>query len=525
MLENVHGVTATDQGIQRVSAIHVGDDGRIVATGTDIETDARRIDGDGRMVLPGLIDAHGHILSLGRAFLRVDLVGTRSRSEALDRIQRYAKGFPKQSWVLGRGWNQELWEIKTFPSRQDLDELNIGRPVLLNRIDGHAVWANSKALALAGITRDTPDPPGGEILKDAKGEPTGVLVDGAMDLVMRLVPAPKPEDDAEALTLALAHLVEVGLTSVHDAGVSAEDVELFKRFADNKALSVRVYGMLSGTDENLDAFDEPLRGYGNDRLTVASVKLYQDGALGSRGAALIQAYTDRDDTKGLAFNSLDVLTAMVKKAADKGFQVNVHAIGDQGNRDVLDAFEAVAGGKPSPLRHRIEHAQILALGDIPRFAQLGVIASMQPIHATSDMNMAEDRLGGERILGGYAWRRLLNAKAVIAAGSDFPVEPANPFYGIYAAVSRRDQAGWPEKGWYTDQAMTREEVLKAFTLDAAFAAHQEKELGSLEAGKWADFIVVDRDILSVPEAELWQTKVLQTWVGGELVFDSSDSNN
>ncbi len=520
ILHNIRGVTSSAAGIQHFDRLHVGADGKVIAVGEGVTTRSKvkQVDGQGAHVIPGLIDSHGHILSLGRAFQRVDLVDTRSKREALARIREFAKARPTRAWIEGRGWNQELWEITQFPKARDLDDLDIDKPMFLGRIDGHAAWVNSAALAAAGINDETPDPKGGEILRDAEGRATGILVDAAMDLVTPHIPPPTPKEEEEALTLALTHLAEVGLTSVHDAGVSVADVDLFKRFADEDRLTLRIYGMLSGAGENLDAFDEPLWGYGDDRVTIASIKLYQDGALGSRGAALINSYTDREDTKGLSFNTPQELLGMVNKSVDKGFQVNIHAIGDAANRDVLDAFAAVDNPESHKLRHRIEHAQIINLRDIPRLAKLGVIASMQPIHATSDMNMAEDRLGAERILGGYAWRRVLNTGAVIAAGSDFPVEPANPFFGIYAAITRQDQGGWPDEGWYIDQAMTRAEALHSFTLSGAYAAHQETRLGSLEPGKWADFVLIDRDLMTAEAQTLWQTQVMETWVAGQRVF-------
>jgi predicted amidohydrolase YtcJ len=290
--------------------------------------------------------------------------------------------------------------------------------------------------------------------------------------------------------------------------------------ADDGQLGMRIYAMLSDTGPNLDAFAEPIRAYGNDHLDIASVKLYSDGALGSRGAAMIEPYDDDPENRGLPFYTQQQLDSFVRKANAKGFQVGIHAIGDLGNRMALDAFERVQDGKPSPLRNRVEHAQIIALEDIPRFSELGVIASMQPVHATSDMNMAEDRVGPQRIRGGYAWRRLLDSGATIASGSDFPVELPDPFHGLYAAVARQDRDGLPQDGWYADQAMTRAEALHSFTLGAAYAAHQEDRLGSLEPGKWADFIVIDRDYFEIPVDEIDDIRVLQTWVGGELVYDA-----
>ncbi len=376
-------------------------------------------------------------------------------------------------------------------------------------------------MKLAGIDDDTPDPVGGKILRDDNGHATGVFIDKAMALVDRHVPKPDKNDYRQSLQSAVDTLVAEGITSVHDAGIDLTYAEAYLSLADDDDLDMRVYAMIGGADEVLDAIGEPLLAYGDDRLEIASVKLYVDGALGSRGAAMIEPYSDDAENRGLAFWTQDELDDRVAKANNMGFQVGIHAIGDLGNRMALDAFDKVQQGKPSALRNRVEHAQIIVLEDIPRFADLGVIASMQPIHATSDKNMAEDRIGPDRILGGYAWRRLLDAGAVIASGSDFPVELSNPFLGLYAAVTRQDRDGAPKGGWYPDQALTRAEALHSFTLAAAYAASQEDRLGSLEPGKWADFIVIDRDYFTVPASEIDDIKVLQTWVGGEKVFDSS----
>ena len=423
---------------------------------------------------------------------------------------------------MGRGWNQVLWPVKEFPKASDIDPIVNDRPVWLRRIDGHAGWANSKALEIAGIDDDTADPIGGKIVRDDNGKATGVLVDKAMGLMDTHVPAPTKDDTRKAYLKAVESLVALGLTGMHDAGISISEAEVLISMADNKELNMRVYAMLSDSGANLDAMGKPLKAYGNDRLDIQAVKLYSDGALGSRGAAMIEPYSDDVENRGLPFYTQDELDGFVKKSNDMGFQVAIHAIGDLGNRMALDAFEKAQGGEISPLRNRIEHSQIISLDDIPRFAELGVIAAMQPIHATSDMNMAEDRIGTERILGGYAWRRLLDSGAIIASGSDFPVELPNPFLGLYAAVTRQDGAGLPEGGWYMDQALSRAEALHSFTLDAAYAAHQEDRLGSLEAGKWADFIIVDRDYFECPAAEIDDIQVLQTWVGGQQVFDAAE---
>jgi len=317
-------------------------------------------------------------------------------------------------------------------------------------------------------------------------------------------------------------MLSEGLTGVHDAGIDLQTAEVYMAMADDGELDIRVYAMIGGAGEVLDAIGEPIYAYGNDHLEIAAVKLYSDGALGSRGAAMIEPYHDDPENRGLAFWTQEELDAMVQKANDMGFQVGIHAIGDLGNRMSLNAFEKAQGGKPSPLRNRIEHSQIVTLEDIPRFAQLGIIASMQATHATSDMNMAEDRVGPERILGGYAWRRMLDAGVVLANGSDFPVELSNPFHGLYASVTRKSRAGEPEDGWYADQALTRAEALHSFTLAAAYAAREEDRLGSLEPGKCADFIVIDRDYFQVPADQIDDIVVLEAWVGGRKVFDRQD---
>jgi hypothetical protein len=377
-------------------------------------------------------------------------------------------------------------------------------------------------MQLAGIGRDTPDPVGGKIERDAQGNPTGMLIDNAMDLIQAVIPPASDAGNRMALDAALLTLAQSGLTSVHDAGVSAEADRLFREYAANAKLSVRIYGMISGTDDFFERISRegPLLSDGQDRYALRAVKLFADGALGSRGAALAAPYSDAPDTSGLLFQTKSAMAAMIKKAADKGYQVNVHAIGDAANRQILDGFAALPAAERTAARHRIEHAQVLAVEDIPRFKMLNIIPSMQPLHATSDMTMAEQRVGHERIKGAYAWRRYLKQGSRIACGSDFPVESANPFWGIHAAVTRRSRDGEPLQGWYADQAMTLTEAFRCFTLDAAYAAHQENIIGSLEKGKWADFIVVDRDMFTIPTQQIHQIQVVQTWLAGKVVYQN-----
>lgn len=528
LFTRMNGYTLDGSGaLQRFDALLVDEDGRVVATGGEAALRERageaRIESmAGRTVLPGLTDAHGHLMGLGFALRQADLVGTRSLDEALERVRAFASARPGDGWIVGNGWNQVIWQLGRFPTASELDAVVADRPVWLERVDGHAGWANSAALKLAGIDRHTPDPVGGRIERDADGHPGGVLVDAAMGLVSARIPPADAAEARAALESALVTLASLGLTSVHDAGIDADNWHLFRQMADADRLSLRIYAMVRDTGEDFDqiAANGPLLASGNDHLTVRSVKMWADGALGSRGAAMIEPYSDDPHNHGLLFRTPAELRNAVDKAFAQGFQVNIHAIGDAGVRQVLDAYSIAYKAHPEArgLRNRVEHSQIAALADIPRYLPLQLIASMQPTHATSDMNMAEDRVGPQRILGGYAWRRFLDQGTRIAGGSDFPVELPNPFFGLHAAVTRQDHENHPDGGWYADQRMTREEALRAFTLDAAWAAHQEARQGTLEPGKWADFIVIDRDYFSIPAEDIWKIGVLQTWVGGKQVF-------
>lgn len=525
LLDHVNGYTLDRHGaLQRFEALLI-DRGRVVAIGrhdalAKCAGDARVVDGAGKTVLPGLIDAHGHVMGLGMALRQADLSGTATLDAAFDAVRAYAAARPDAPWVLGRGWNQARWKLGRFPTAAELDAIESARPVWLERVDDHAGWANTAAMRLAGIDATTKDPPGGRIERDADGRPTGVFVDAAMALIEAKIPPSSEDESSRALDVALAELARVGLTGVHDAGVDAATVARYRRYADAGRLTLRINAMIGGVGADFDqvAAGGPLVGYGGGFLDVRSVKLYSDGALGSRGAALLAPYADDPGNRGLLFHSPDELKAMIAKAVGKGYQVAIHAIGDAANREVLDAFAALGAKRGADLRHRIEHAQVVAPVDIPRFRRLGLIASMQPTHATSDMNMAEDRIGKERMRGAYAWRTFLAQGTVIAAGSDFPVESPNPFYGLHAAVTRQDHDGRPAGGWYPEQDLSRVEALRAFTLDAAYAGHAERRQGALEPGYWADFIVVDRDPFEVDAATLWSTVVLETWVGGKRVY-------
>lgn len=524
----LHNATlyTVDPDAPRAEAMVYSEDGEILAVGKfdllrENHPDAALLDAGGKTVIPGLIDAHAHLMGLGVSLLRADLVGTESKAEVLDRLKAFAADLPEGEWLLGRGWDQNDWPEQRFPTRHDLDSAFPDRPVWLTRIDGHAGWANTAALKKAGLmSADVPDPEGGSIRRDGEGRPTGVLVDAAMDLVGSAVPPMTPEQYARALGLALEQTTRHGLTGVHEAGTSLAAFHLYQTAIDMDAFPIRLYAMADGEDAMLDKLceDGPVIEY-RDRLVARSVKLYMDGALGSRGAALLADYSDDPGNQGLLQMSRKDYLEAVSRAMGCGLQVNTHAIGDRGNRLVLDVYEAtIAATGGGPGRHRVEHAQVLAPSDIPRFHELDVIASVQPTHATSDMPWAEKRLGPERIEGAYAWRRLKEAGARLALGSDFPVESVNPMLGIYAAVTRQDLDGHPKGGWQPDQRLTRAEALKGFTLDTAYAAFMETQVGSLSPGKRADFVILDRDIMTVPAEEIPEIRVLATYLDGKAVY-------
>ncbi|MBE66742.1 MAG: amidohydrolase [Gammaproteobacteria bacterium] len=525
LIRNINGYTLTSKGDlmsfkglkftnDRIDAVYLAE--------PEALSDADNIiDGLGKTLIPGLIDAHGHVGSYGLSLLRVDLVGTMSEEEAAVRVREFADSNPDLDWILGRGWNQVLWGKTDFPAASSLDELISDRPVWLTRVDGHAGWANSAALQLAEIDRSTTDPVGGQIIRDEDGAPTGVLVDTAMNFVSSKVPRPTLEDEKIALTAAMQALAEYGLTSVHDAGISSQTVRAYRELVAESPLKIRINAMLSASDPLYqDRLAEGIYSSLDETLVINSVKIVSDGALGSRGAALIEDYTDESGNRGLLRYNDERLEFLMRVAMNSNFQVNTHAIGDNANLKVLDNYERLINETGSRFRrHRIEHAQILRYEDIRRFNELGVLPSMQAIHATSDKNMAQNRLGEVRIQGAYAWRKLIDAGARIANGSDFPVESPNPFWGLHAAVTRQDRDGQPSGGWFPEERMTLTEAFASFTIDAAYAGHQETIIGSLETGKKADFIFLDRDIFTIPESEIWKTRATETWVNGIKVTE------
>jgi predicted amidohydrolase YtcJ len=515
------------------SALVFSDEGVIVAVGDQKElseeyADATRHDAEGHTVVPGLIDAHGHLMNvdpgefgLGQLLVQTSLIGTPSIGRIIEQLKQDASDLPPDAWLVGRGWDQNDWPEQAFPTRSDLDEAFPDRPVWLIRVDGHAGWANTAAMERAGLLdEDVSAPEGGKIVRDEQGAPTGVLVDAAMELMESHVTSLPVEVQARALREALERTASLGLTGVHEAGTSLAAFHLYQTAIDLDSFPIRLYAMADGEGPMLDTLCErgPVIEYG-DRLVARSVKFYMDGALGSRGAALLEPYSDDPDNRGLLQMSPDRLRQAATEAMECGLQVNTHAIGDRGNREVLDAYaEAMDATGGGPGRHRVEHAQVVALEDIPRFADLGLIAAMQPTHATSDMPWAEERLGPERIKGAYAWQRFLEAGVPLALGSDFPVEQVDPLLGFHAAVTRQDPEGRPEGGWYPDQRLSREEALRGFTLDAARAAFMEDKVGSLEPGKRADFVILSDDIMSIPAPEILETRVLATYLDGRPVY-------
>lgn len=513
LVDNANGIQVDDAGrIQRFDGLLIGDDGKVkqlLRSGQQRPAADSRIDAQGRMLLPGLVDGHGHVMALGFAALQLDLTGTRSIAELQQRLRNYATANPDAKWILGRGWNQELWSDKRFPTAADLDAVVSDRPVWLGRVDGHASVGNSAALNAAGITSATKAPEGGRI-------ESGLFVDAAMGLVDGKVPAPSTPDFDRALAKAQELMLSVGLTSAADMGSSPADWAAFDRAASAGRLNVRIMSYAGGIP-GMRAINggQPSDWLHGDRLHLGGVKLYSDGALGSRGAWLKAPYQDMPGTRGLPLLNPQQLNEQVGEASRSGYQIAVHAIGDAANAMVLDAYgKAQLGGR----RPRVEHAQIVDPADLEKFRRFQVIASMQPTHQTSDRLMAEIRLGPDRLHGAYAWNTLEKLGVSLAFGSDFPVESPNPFAGLSAAISRQDMNGQPAGGWRPEERVSLGQALHGFTRGAAYAGFAEGRIGALEAGKWADFIIVDRDISKVDAPALARTNVLESWVAGKKVW-------
>lgn len=523
-ISHVKGYTLDNKGELIEFSNMVFDGGKVLAIGGEELSqrfpNATQLDGQNKILLPGLIDAHGHVMGLGEGLLQVDLRDSKSALDAAKMVQDYAKSQEALPWITGRGWNQVLWPGKAFPTASLLDEYVKNKPVMLSRVDGHASWVNSKALEIAGITKDTLDPPGGKIVRDDQGNPTGILIDNAESLLYKHLPKTSDATFASQLNAAGRQLLSEGITSVHDAGIGKLVYDYYKKRVAQHSLPLRIYPMLAATSPVLKQMLET--GHVQDQydwLSIRSVKAYGDGALGSRGAALLSPYSDDHDNSGLLVTREKDLKPLFDLVLSHGFQLNFHAIGDRANRLALDQFSDSfnqVGGKS--LRNRVEHAQVINIDDIPRFKSLNIIPSMQPTHATSDMNMAEDRVGAKRLKGAYAWQTFLKQGSPVAFGSDFPVELSNPFFGIHAAVTRQDRNNAPENGWIPSEAVTLKQAFRGFTLDAAYAAHQEHILGGLTPGKWADFILIDQDIFSISPQDIWKTQVLETWIAGEKRF-------
>ena len=494
-------------------------DGKIVAIGSNEEIAemgyevVEELDYKNQYIYPGLIDAHCHFYGLGQQLQRVDLTGTQSYEEVLDKVVKFQKEKNKP-YIIGRGWDQNDWENKNFPTKKELDSLFPETPVALTRIDGHAMLVNQAALDLAGITADT-KAEGGEIILE-NGVPSGILVDNPMELVEKTFPAETREETVNSLLQAQKINLAYGLTTVDDAGLYRETIEIIDSLHQAGKLKIKMYAMVSNSPENLKYYLN--KGIvKTDRLNVRSVKFYADGALGSRGAAMKEPYSDQHNHYGALLSSIEDFQATAERIAATDFQMNTHAIGDSANYVVLDSYKKILNGMEDR-RWRVEHAQIVSMDDFDYFNKNNIIPSVQPTHATSDMYWAEDRVGAERLEGAYAYKTLLKKSGIVALGTDYPVEQVNPFLTFYAAVARKDTSGFPDNGYLADEALTREEALRGMTIWAAFSNFEENEKGSLEVGKAADFMVMDIDLMNVDISKLPRVEVNETFINGERVY-------
>lgn len=529
-------IYTVDDSQAKVEAVAVKD-GRILFAGDAAKLNAYRgantkeIDLGGKTMIPGFIESHGHFLGLGQAKLNLDLTGLKNYQELLDKVAEAVKTTPKGSWILGRGWHQSKWDelptpnVKGFQTHDALSAISPDHPVFLTHASGHGSFANAKAMEIAGITSETTVGGDSEIIKDANGNPTGVLVEMASGLVSKHVPEFSEERMRKAMELAIEECLANGITSFQDAGTGGEGIALFQEFLDTGKLDMRLWVMLTGRDHDLleKWYANGPQIDPNGHLTIRAIKLYADGALGSRGAWLLAPYTDRPGHMGNAVSDMKYIGQVAKEGLEHGFQVCTHAIGDRANREVLDQYQLAFEGNPGNSenhRYRIEHAQHIDPEDIPRFGQMGVIASIQGIHMASDRPWAIDRLGKQRIdEGAYVWQKLLQSGAKVINGTDVPVEPISAINSFYASVSRKTLGKTPEGGYEPSQKMSREEALKSYTLDAAYGAFEENIKGSIKEGKLADFTVLDQDIMTIEEDKILDTKIMMTIVGGEVKYE------
>lgn len=488
----------------------------------------RVFDLKGKTVVPGMTDSHYHLYGVGQREMTLNLEGTTSLADFLSKVKARVEQAKPGEWITGRGWIETFWKPPVFPTRQDLDRIAPANPVFLDRADGHGAVVNSAALKLAGIDRNTPNPFGGEISKDKAGEPNGMLLDNAQDLVTKHIPPTTREDAERAILLGVKRSIELGWCQIQDAGGSYTDVTLYRKLYDEGKIKLRIYKAVHGPSESAQQLlrEGAIIGAYDGRFTLRTIKVVSDGALGSRGAALLAPYADKPETSGFLTVKEDELLPMLNEALRQGIQVETHAIGDRANRFTLDSYEKAFAAVPSARRKipdprwRIEHAQIVNPVDIPRFARLGVIPSMQPSHAIGDLHFAPSRLGIKRLEGAYAWQSFIKTGSILIAGSDAPVERGEPMIEFYAAVARRDMKGFSGEGWHPEQAVTREQALKMFTLWPAYAAFEEKIKGSIEVGKLADLTVFSADIMKISEPEILKVRCLMTIIGGEIVFES-----
>lgn len=520
---------ATAIAVKGQMIISVGDDQKVKEY---MGNNTKLVDLKGKTVIPGLIEGHMHLPMLGENLLKIDAFW-KPKAEIIAAVKEEAAKVKPGEWITGFGWNNVIWDDKSYPTKEELDAVAPNNPVVLERTDGHMIWVNSMALSLAGITKESKDPQGGEILRDASGNPMGCLTDTAGEPVQKIIPILSEEREKEAIVKAQSQLLSYGLTSIMDAGSTMDVINLYKELYEENKLSIRLYSLIGGawggtlgeTEKNYIANNPPQRELYDSRLSINAVKFFADGSLGSRSAALLGDYSDRAGHKGNYKYSNDEIYAVMKDSYNQGYQIATHAIGDGAVNQVINTYEKLMKDNPrTDARLRIEHFQVATLGDIKRIAELDILPAMQPTHATSDKSMAEDRIGKDRMAGAYAWRKVIDSGSIIIGGSDAPVELVNPYHGLYAAVTRQGRDGQPAGGWYAEEAMTREEALKSFTIWAAYGQFEEGIKGSLKAGKLADFVVIDRDYMNCSAAEIKDIQALTTVLGGKVVYQKNNDS-